>query len=913
MARSRDRYVADPVGFNLVDFAFRPEVIGTTLVVGGLAAVPFLLPIADLVADLRDSVVRALGVHAFTATLFLAIAGITLAARRVHWLHVRPRMAAGALAMLIFSAGVLATWSPEVRIGRVDLRLVSAGGSLGDWLMSWPGVLPWLSSFFLGFALLWPETAAEIARTAPAAAAHGSAVAVGWLWAAVLVPSFAGARESFGRLRGRNEEWPEEDWDDEEGYDPEDGEYGEYDDSDYEEGDFEDYEGGDEDDDEEEGDWQQDDAPIQRPVLVKPRPVRAVLAPAPLAPVRPHQTSMDLDQPRVLGRSTDGWQLPPVTLLEDVKAASKAKQADTQRRAALIVDTLASFGVDSRVVEINEGPTVTQFGVEPGWDVRTRMVQERDVNGLVFDEEGQPVMREVEVSRTRIRVQRITSLQNDLALALAAPALRIEAPVPGKPVVGIEVPNTSSTTVTMKQLMSGNAYEKFAAKADLPVALGAGVSGEPIMADLAKMPHLLIAGATGAGKSVCLNAIITGLLMHFSPNELRLVLIDPKRVEMTPYAEIPHLAFSQIVVDMDRVVGTLQAVINEMESRYRRFAQSGVKNLKTYNELARKTGGMQLPFWVVVVDELADLMLAAPYQVETQIVRLAQLARATGIHLVIATQRPSVDVVTGLIKANFPTRIAFAMSSQVDSRTVLDQAGAEKLLGRGDMLFVPPDAQKPVRVQGVYLSDKEIESVVGFWTNDRFADLVPEKHDDLLAEAEEAVAEEAEAKSADPLIKDALELARESKTISISMLQRRLKVGYPRAARIMDALEERGVVAPAEEGSTSSREVLHEEDGVIEAGDAAGYEDYDDLEEYAEDQGSFASRLAVYEGHDGEAERWRAAQDAANLAAARAESRYGRDDFDEDGDGDEESRDQGERPRRKGPSSGGGGRRRRLY
>ena len=482
--------------------------------------------------------------------------------------------------------------------------------------------------------------------------------------------------------------------------------------------------------------------------------------------------------------------MPPVTLLEDPKAASKQKQADTQRRAALIVDTLASFGVDARVVEINEGPTVTQFGVEPGWDVRTRTVQERDIDGPVYDDDGPTGDAEIEVSRTRIRVQRITSLQNDLALALAAPALRIEAPVPGKPVVGIEVPNSASTMVTMKQLLSGPAYEKFAAKADLPIALGAGVSGEPVLADLAKMPHLLIAGATGAGKSVCLNAIITGLLMHFSPNELRMVLIDPKRVEMTPYANIPHLAFSHIVVDMDRVVGTLQAVINEMESRYRRFAQAGVKNLKGYNEQAGKIGGMQLPYWVVVVDELADLMLAAPYQVETQIVRLAQLARATGIHLIIATQRPSVDVVTGLIKANFPTRIAFAMSSQVDSRTVLDQGGAEKLLGRGDMLFVPPDAQKPRRVQGVYLSDAEIEAVVGFWTNDRFAELAPEKHDDLLEEAEEAVAQAAEAEDADPMLEKAIAVARESKTMSISMLQRRLKIGYPRAARLMDALEE---------------------------------------------------------------------------------------------------------------------------
>jgi DNA segregation ATPase FtsK/SpoIIIE, S-DNA-T family len=340
-----------------------------------------------------------------------------------------------------------------------------------------------------------------------------------------------------------------------------------------------------------------------------------------------------------------------------------------------------------------------------------------------------------------------------------------------------------------------------------------------VMADLAKMPHLLIAGATGAGKSVCLNAIITGLLMRFSPNELRLVLVDPKRVELTPYANIPHLAFSNIVVDMDRVVGTLQAIINEMESRYRRFAAAGVRDLRRYNEVAVKSGGVKLPYWVVVVDELADLMLVAPYQVENQIVRLAQLARATGIHLIIATQRPSVDVVTGLIKANFPTRIAFAMSSMVDSRTVLDQGGAEKLLGRGDMLFVPPDAQKPRRVQGVFLSDAEIEAVVNFWTADRFAELVPEKHDDLLEEAEHQAQAVGEDKEADPMVERAIALALELKTISVSMLQRRLRVGYPRAARIMDALEERGIVGPSD--GSNSRPVVTSE-GIIEAGDSVG-------------------------------------------------------------------------------------------
>ena len=470
--------------------------------------------------------------------------------------------------------------------------------------------------------------------------------------------------------------------------------------------------------------------------------------------------------------------------------------------------------------QISEGPTVTQFGVEPGWDVRTRSVPERTAAGEpVLDEHGQPRTRPVEVSRTRVRVNRITALQNDLALALAAPALRIEAPVPGKSVVGIEVPNERTAVVTLRDVLASDRFARAAAKAGLPIALGSGVSGAPEVADLAGMPHLLIAGATGAGKSVCLNSIIASLLMNYSPEQLRLVMIDPKRVELAPFADIPHLAFSEIVIDMDKVVGTLQAVIHEMESRYRRFARIGVRNLERYNE----AGDGPLPYWVVIIDELADLMLAAPYQVEHQLVRLAQLARATGIHLVVATQRPSVDVVTGLIKANFPTRIAFAVSSQVDSRTILDSGGAEKLLGKGDMLFQPKDKQKPTRLQGVYVSDEEIEDLVAFWTHDRFSEIRPPAHDELLAEAEEAAAalqpggggangaagggSANGANGADAMLAKAIELARGHEQVSTSLLQRRLRIGYPRAARLMDDLEQQGIVGPPEGGS-GSRPVL---------------------------------------------------------------------------------------------------------
>ncbi|MEX2229498.1 MAG: DNA translocase FtsK, partial [Dehalococcoidia bacterium] len=526
------------------------------------------------------------------------------------------------------------------------------------------------------------------------------------------------------------------------------------------------------------------------------------------------QIPMDLETPAgALRHSADGWQLPPIGILKSA-TPGKGSAVDNARRAQLITDTLASFGVDATVVQVNEGPTVTQFGVEPGWDVKTRTVIQRDASGQpILGEDGQPRVKEIEVSRTRIRVNRITALQNDLALALATPALRIEAPVPGKPMVGIEVPNQTTSLVSLRSVMESTDYAKAFRSGGIPIALGAGVSGDPVVADLATMPHVLIAGATGSGKSVCLNAVITCLLMNFSPEELRMVMIDPKRVELTGFANIPHLAFSEIVVEMDQVVGTLQAVINEMETRYRRFAKAGVRNIKRFNETT--TEG-KLPYWVVIIDELADLMLVAPYQVENQLVRLAQLARATGIHLVVATQRPSVDVITGLIKANFPTRIAFAVSSMVDSRTILDHGGAEKLLGKGDMLYVPPDAQKPKRVQGAFVADQEIDDLVKFWTSDRFAELVPDKFDELLVEAQREVAEHAESASApgtDPMFSRAIEVAREHQSVSTSLLQRKLRIGYPRAARLMDELEERGYVGPQESGG-GSREVLM----AVEAG-----------------------------------------------------------------------------------------------
>jgi len=523
---------------------------------------------------------------------------------------------------------------------------------------------------------------------------------------------------------------------------------------------------------------------------------------------KPETFQHTLPMGRPAGR---GWELPPIDLLTET-AEEDIRPVDNEARAQLIVDTLASFGVNAKVVSINQGPTVTQFGVEPGWETKTRTVMVRDEKGKpVYDKDGKPQYRTEVVSRTRVRVNRITALANDLTLALAAPTIRIEAPVPGRPIIGIEVPNTSTSLVTMRSVIESTAFQRVAARSHIGLALGKGVSGEPVAADLGKMPHLLIAGATGSGKSVCVNSIIGCLLMHNTPEDVRIVLIDPKRVELANFAGIPHLAFSKIITDVEDVVGTLQAVIHEMDSRYRRFASIGVRNIEAYNKSPRATH--RLPYWVVIIDELADLMMAAPFQVERQICRLAQLARATGIHLVIATQRPSVDVVTGLIKANFPTRIAFAVSSQVDSRTILDGAGAEKLLGRGDMLFMPTDASKPKRLQGSYVSDAELDRIVVWWSSDRFRHLKPDALDHLIDEAKTEGGEEVERDEVeDPLYEAARELALQHSRVSTSLLQRRLHIGYPRAARLIDLLEEEGIVSEAESGQSRQVLVAHTDD-----------------------------------------------------------------------------------------------------
>jgi len=490
------------------------------------------------------------------------------------------------------------------------------------------------------------------------------------------------------------------------------------------------------------------------------------------------------------------WALPAIDVILDPATPVAIQTNVDHERKQIIEETLASFGAPAHVVDIQRGPTVTQFGVEPDF------VDGRGGNKM------------------RVRVAKIVSLTDDIALALAAARIRIQAPVPGRNYVGIEVPNAEISRVTLREVLESETMLKL--KAPLRFAVGKDVAGKPIGYDLAAMPHLLIAGTTGSGKSVCVNSILACLLIDNTPTDLRLVLVDPKRVELTGYNGIPHL-LAPVVVDAERVIGALQWMQREMDNRYRKFSASGVRNIVEYN--ARNTNGDHLPYLVVVVDELADLMMLAPEETERAITRLAQLARATGIHLILATQRPSVDVVTGLIKANFPARIAFAVASGVDSRVILDQPGAERLLGRGDMLFQAPDASAPVRLQGVYVSDSEIQRLVDYWRLtastvsfsrvpeggpvDVLPSGVPLKQTPLW---DEMSLDE----PGDPLMPEAIELVRKEGKASITMLQRKMRIGYTRAARLIDALEEKKIIAPPQPNS-QIREVLDDSSGEEES------------------------------------------------------------------------------------------------
>ena len=462
------------------------------------------------------------------------------------------------------------------------------------------------------------------------------------------------------------------------------------------------------------------------------------------------------------------WKLPSITLLDTVTARRERMADEIKRNVRVIESTLQTFGVECRVVGVNPGPAVTQYEVQPG---------------------------------PGVQVKRITALQNDLSLALAAAPLRIEAPIPGKSAVGIEVPNKSASLVTIREVIETAAFREGSNK--LALGLGNDVSGQSIVADLTRMPHLLIAGATGQGKSVCINALITSLLFQVTPDHLRLLLIDPKRVELTGYNGLPHLALP-VLVESHQAAAALRWAVAEMDRRYKLFSAEGVRNIAAYNEKASQKLARSLPYVVIVIDELADLMMVAAGEIEELICRIAQLARAVGIHLIIATQRPSTDIITGLIKANIPSRIAFAAGSQVDSRVILDAGGAEKLLGRGDMLYQPVDAGKPTRIQGAFVSDPEVEGVVNFWKTQG----APRYMEEILEEgaASEWDGERREERKLDPLFARSARAVAAEGGASVSLVQRKFNVGYSRAGRIVDQLAEHRVIGGYQ--GSKSREVL---------------------------------------------------------------------------------------------------------
>jgi len=476
-------------------------------------------------------------------------------------------------------------------------------------------------------------------------------------------------------------------------------------------------------------------------------------------------------------------RLPPFDLLEAGELA-RVSAKEINRAAGLIEKTLADFGLPVRVVDFRSGPSVTQFAVEPGY------LEQAGADGST--------------RRHKVRVSQISGLANDLALALSAPRLRIEAPVPGRSFVGVEVPNQRAAMVRLRPILESEAFASI--ESPLAIGLGRNVAGAAVAADLAAMPHLLIAGTTGSGKSVAITALATCLAVNNSPDELRLVMVDPKMVELIRFNGLPHL-FGKVETDLERIVGVLRWCAAEMDRRYRLLENAKARDIDSYNsKIRRSREGDRLPRVVVMIDELADLMMMAPDQTEQTLVRLAQMARAVGIHLVVATQRPSTDVVTGLIKANFPARISFATASSTDSRVILDSQGAETLLGRGDMLYLAAEASAPVRIQGAFVDDREVDRLIRYW-EEASSELRQEDEEAESAPWESLLVRQAVLEEHDDIIERAIDVVTTEGEASASLLQRRLRIGYPRAARLMDELEELGVVGRAQSGG-KTREVL---------------------------------------------------------------------------------------------------------
>jgi S-DNA-T family DNA segregation ATPase FtsK/SpoIIIE len=504
---------------------------------------------------------------------------------------------------------------------------------------------------------------------------------------------------------------------------------------------------------------------------------------------RRHSPAMQLDKPQSVVSIRRDERLPPLNILMQ-EHTNRPDEVFIHATASVIETTLAEFGVPSRVTGFRVGPTVTQYAVEPGF------VEKTGLDG--------------EIIRQKVRVSQISALARDLALALSAERLRIEAPVPGQSFVGIEVPNQQNAMVRLRPLLETEAFQKLGPYA---VALGRDVSGQLLAADLTRMPHLLIAGTTGSGKSVCIAALTICLVMNNTPGELRLAILDPKMVELARFNGMPHL-LGKVESETERMLAVLRWTLTEMDRRYRLLEGVRARDLDSYNRRMTRRKQETLPRIVVLIDELADLMMSAPDQTEHAIVRLAQMARATGIHLVVATQRPSTDVVTGLIKANFPARISFNVASSIDSRVILDTNGAETLLGRGDMLFLNPEQGNPVRAQGVMVTDQEVERVINYWQKMSPAEAVAPPWEDLL---EETVAE-----GSDELIQQAIEVVRTTQHASASLLQRRLRIGYPRAARLIDELEDLGVVGPSQAGGREREVLISEDDEEVDNEEPTG-------------------------------------------------------------------------------------------
>ena len=500
----------------------------------------------------------------------------------------------------------------------------------------------------------------------------------------------------------------------------------------------------------------------------------------------PQNTKQENDEFKSDQTNSLNWRLPKLDILDDFEEPGISTE-DINKTAQTIKKTLSDYNVDVEIGKIQPGPTVTMYGMIPGWIKKYK--SSKNDNQLSISDNDR-----IE-TKTRVRVDSIISREKDLALALKTPSIRIETPVMGESLVGIEVPNPKPNLVTLRRIMQSDVFIDLKSKAQLPVVFGKGSSGETKVNDLTQMPHLLIAGSTGSGKSVFINSLLSCLIMQNPPETLRLVLIDPKRVELTPYNGIPHL-ISPVLVETDRVVAVLKALIQEMQNRYRKMEEVGARNIISYNQQSDQ----KMPYLLIAVDELADLMMTSSFDIEQALCRLAQLGRATGIHLIIATQRPSVDVITGLIKANFPSRISFSVTSQIDSRTILDSMGAEKLLGKGDMLYLAREGSKPERIQGAFLADKEIKDVVNSWQTSPW----PELENISLTinkiqnnEINEYVTPE-KLSDDDDLIQKSIELAQMHKKLSTSLLQRKLRIGYPRAARLMDELETEGIVGPGD-------------------------------------------------------------------------------------------------------------------